>query len=158
MELTGFDVRYQKTVCKQSICIGCRQIEDCADAIKYTTNTLKDRLVGKITHDELMETYNNRFGVKEKDTLHWTELIGDQKNMFITIAKLPADSQAKTISELNDEAKQVYMDRLATLNYYGWFAPYMEGNELKFKTIHGKTQVKGALYDQRRHRLSIHRG
>ena len=147
MELTGFDVRYQKTVCKQSICIGCRQIEDCADAIKYITNTLKDRLVGKITHDELMETYNNRFGVKEKDTLHWTELIGDQKNMFITIAKLPADSQAKTISKLNDEAKQVYMDRLATLNYYGWFAPYMEGNELKFKTIHGKEELQEELPD-----------
>jgi hypothetical protein len=100
---------------------------------------------------------NNRFGVKEKDNLHETDSSGYKKNYVITIAKIPADSQAKTISELNDEAKACIHGQIGIPDLRLGLRIH-EGNELNLKTIHGKEELKQELTDASEGGLSMTNG
>lgn len=148
MELTGFEVRYEKPVCTHDICMGCRQIDDCADAIRYLRNTLRKRTAGLLTHQQLLEENSRRFGTADHSRIvHWKDLIGDQLEIFKALAEAAPESRANTINKMSDNAKEVYNERLKTLNYYGWFAPYIENGQLKFMTTHNENEEPEILPD-----------
>lgn len=125
----------EQPTCASSDCIGCDAIDDCNDVIIHITSTLKKRMAGLITHEELVAENSRRLGPeKPKTQIHWKYLINDMEQTIRDITLLPDAVRERTVSKLTEDARAKLQNVFVNLNRNGWFAPYMDDGELKFKT------------------------
>lgn len=129
--------KYEQRSCKEDVCLGCKVLEDCEDAIKLTRNLLRKRLHGDYTHQEFMDKLDDTFGKKKPRThKHYEDILGKKMKFFTDTYDLTEEARSRAIEKMTPTELDEWTLMHKELIYHGWYLPYVENNKLKFKTIH----------------------